>query len=120
MTMQAAGKSDRAPPLGLGRRGLIPNLYDCVIFVLVASALVLLAHGAREMGQPLARLDVAPIVLDPRNLVDRVHAVLLTGGSAYGLAAATGVMSALEDRGIGFPVGNGGFSAGNRAVRSAT
>ena len=44
-------------------------------------------------------------VLDPRNLVDRVHAVLLTGGSAYGLAAATGVMSALEDRGIGFPVG---------------
>jgi putative pantetheine hydrolase len=44
-------------------------------------------------------------VLDPRNLVDRVHAIMLTGGSAYGLAAATGVMSALEERGIGFPVG---------------
>jgi putative pantetheine hydrolase len=44
-------------------------------------------------------------VLDPRNLVEQVHAVLLTGGSAYGLAAATGVMSALEDRGIGFRVG---------------
>src|SRR5258707_968181 len=68
MTMQAAGKSDRAPPLGLGRRGLIPNPYDCVIFVLVASALVLLAHGAHQMGQPLARLDLAPVTLDPANL----------------------------------------------------
>jgi putative pantetheine hydrolase len=44
-------------------------------------------------------------VLDPRNLVDRVHAVLLAGGSAYGLDAATGVMAALEERGIGFRVG---------------
>src|SRR6267142_2555670 len=68
MTMQAAGKSDHASPLGLGRRGLIPNLYDCVIFVLVASALVLLAHGAHQMGQPLARLDLAPVTLDPANL----------------------------------------------------
>src|SRR3982074_2015988 len=68
MSMQAAGKSDRAPPLGLGRRGLIPNLYDCVIFVLVASAFVLLAHGVQQMGQPLARLDLAPVTLDPANL----------------------------------------------------
>jgi putative pantetheine hydrolase len=44
-------------------------------------------------------------VLDPRNLVERVHAVLLAGGSAYGLDAATGVMAALEQRGIGFRVG---------------
>src|SRR5882757_197760 len=66
--MQTADKSDRASPLGLGRRGLIPNLYDCVIFVLVASALVLLAHGVHQMGQPLKGLDVAPITLDPRNL----------------------------------------------------
>jgi len=68
MTMQAAGKSDHASPLGLGRRGLIPNLYDCVIFVLVASAFVLLAHGVHQMGQPLARLDLAPVTLDPANL----------------------------------------------------
>src|SRR3977135_191115 len=68
MSMQADGTSDRASPLGLGRRGLIPNLYDCVIFVLVAAAFVLLAHGAPEMGQPLARLDLAPVTLDPANL----------------------------------------------------
>ena len=35
--------------------------------------------------------------LDPRTLVDRVHAVVLSGGSAYGLAAATGVMDALGE-----------------------
>jgi L-aminopeptidase/D-esterase-like protein len=39
------------------------------------------------------------------NLVDRVHAVCLTGGSAYGLAAADGVMAELEDRRLGVPVG---------------
>jgi putative pantetheine hydrolase len=43
--------------------------------------------------------------LDPRNLVPEVHAVCLTGGSAYGLAAADGVMAWLEERDIGFPVG---------------
>ncbi len=39
------------------------------------------------------------------NLVDRVHAVCLTGGSAYGLSAADGVMAELEARGLGVPVG---------------
>jgi L-aminopeptidase/D-esterase-like protein len=44
-------------------------------------------------------------LLDPRAVVERVHAVVLTGGSAYGLAAADGVMAGLEAAGIGFPVG---------------
>ena len=42
--------------------------------------------------------------LDPRNLVDIVHAVCLTGGSAYGLAAADGVMQVLASRGLGVRV----------------
>jgi putative pantetheine hydrolase len=46
-------------------------------------------------------------VLDPRNLVDVVHAVVLGGGSAYGLAAASGVLAQLADDEIGFPVGTG-------------
>lgn len=41
------------------------------------------------------------------NLVDRVHAVLLSGGSAYGLDAATGVMRWLEEHGQGYPVTTG-------------
>jgi L-aminopeptidase/D-esterase-like protein len=43
--------------------------------------------------------------LDPRNLVDRIHAVCLTGGSAYGLAAADGVMAYLERKQLGIVVG---------------
>lgn len=43
-------------------------------------------------------------LLDPRNTVQRVHAVVLSGGSAYGLAAADGVMLALEAAGVGFAV----------------
>ncbi|WP_231619120.1 P1 family peptidase [Nonomuraea sp. SBT364] len=46
-------------------------------------------------------------LLDPRNLVERVHAVVLSGGSAYGLSAACGVMSRLADAGVGFPVEGG-------------
>ena len=41
-------------------------------------------------------------LLRPGMLVEEVHAVLLTGGSAFGLAAADGVMRFLEERGIGF------------------
>jgi L-aminopeptidase/D-esterase-like protein len=44
-------------------------------------------------------------LLDPGNLVERVHAILLSGGSAFGLDAATGVMQFLEERGIGFDTG---------------
>ncbi|MFF4587796.1 P1 family peptidase [Streptomyces sp. NPDC001388] len=43
--------------------------------------------------------------LDPRNVVQRVDAVVLTGGSAYGLDAASGVMAWLEEQGRGVPVG---------------
>lgn len=38
-------------------------------------------------------------------LVNEVHAILLTGGSAFGLAAADGVMRYLEERGVGFDSG---------------
>jgi L-aminopeptidase/D-esterase-like protein len=44
-------------------------------------------------------------LLTPGNLVDKVHAVLLAGGSAYGLDAATGVMRWLEENDIGLDVG---------------
>ena len=43
--------------------------------------------------------------LRPGTLVQEVHAVLLTGGSAFGLAAADGVERWLEERGVGFDVG---------------
>lgn len=51
------------------------------------------ATGTRELD-----------ALDPRHLVGRVDAILFTGGSAYGLGAADGVMRWLRERGRGFPV----------------
>ena len=44
-------------------------------------------------------------LLDPTASNDGIHAVLLSGGSAYGLDAAAGVMRYLEDKGIGLKVG---------------
>lgn len=41
-------------------------------------------------------------LLRPMNLVERVHAILLSGGSAFGLDAAGGVMRYLEEHGIGY------------------
>jgi L-aminopeptidase/D-esterase-like protein len=46
-------------------------------------------------------------LLNPLNLVEKVHAVLLAGGSAFGLDAAGGVMRYLEERKIGFETGAG-------------
>jgi L-aminopeptidase/D-esterase-like protein len=44
-------------------------------------------------------------LLDPANLVERIHAVVLAGGSAFGLEAACGVAELLEERGVGFDTG---------------
>ena len=44
-------------------------------------------------------------LLDPSNTVQKVHAVVLSGGSAFGLDAAAGVVRYLEEQGIGFDVG---------------
>lgn len=53
-----------------------------------------LATGTRELD-----------ALSPRHLVPRIHALLLTGGSAFGLGAADGVMEWLAGRGVGFDTG---------------
>ena len=44
-------------------------------------------------------------LLNPINLVEKVHAIVLAGGSAFGLDAATGVMRYLEENKIGFNTG---------------
>jgi L-aminopeptidase/D-esterase-like protein len=46
-------------------------------------------------------------LLDPRNLVDRIQAVVLSGGSAYGLSSVDGVMRGLADDGVGWEVAPG-------------
>ncbi|PYQ04414.1 MAG: peptidase S58 [Acidobacteria bacterium] len=41
-------------------------------------------------------------LLDPVNMVQKVHAIVLSGGSAFGLDSASGVMRYLEEKGVGF------------------
>jgi putative pantetheine hydrolase len=60
------------------------------------------AAAAVGGGAPATRDTDA---LDPRNLVGTAHAVVLSGGSAYGLDATGGTMRWLEERRIGRPVG---------------
>jgi L-aminopeptidase/D-esterase-like protein len=47
-------------------------------------------------------------LLNPLNMVDKVNAVVLSGGSAYGLDAAQGAVRFLEERGVGWKVGSAG------------
>ena len=61
-----------------------------------------LGSGEVRGGAPATR---ETDLLRPGTLVNEVNAVLLTGGSAFGLDAAAGVMRYLEERGIGFPAG---------------
>jgi L-aminopeptidase/D-esterase-like protein len=71
------------------------------------TTVVLAPHGAvagvdvRGGGPGTRETDA----LAPTNLIETIHGICLTGGSAYGLAAADGVMSWLEERDLGFPIG---------------
>jgi L-aminopeptidase/D-esterase-like protein len=74
---------------------------------LTGCTVILCRHGAvagvdQRGGAPGTR---ETDLLKPVNFVEHVHAVLLTGGSAFGLEAAGGVVRYLEERGIGFNVG---------------
>jgi len=46
-------------------------------------------------------------LLDPLNMVDKVNAIVLTGGSAFGLDVAQGVMRYLEEKGVGYKTSAG-------------
>ena len=53
-------------------------------------------------GGPASR---EPLLLDPLMAAETIHAIVLAGGSAFGLGAADGVMALLEERGTGYDVG---------------
>ncbi|MFZ1752226.1 MAG: P1 family peptidase [Caldilineaceae bacterium] len=71
----------------------------CTVILCPAGA----TAGVDVRGSAPGTREIA--LLDPVNTVQKVHAILLSGGSAFGLAAADGVMRWLEERGHGFDVG---------------
>ncbi|WP_406508205.1 P1 family peptidase [Streptomyces sp. NBC_00212] len=78
-----------------------PNALSGTTVVLAPPGGAVAAVEVRGGGPGTRETDA----LDPKNVVERIDAVVLTGGSAYGLDAAAGVMAWLEERQRGVRVG---------------
>ncbi len=86
------------PGIRVGHATDLKGVTGCTVVLCEAGATVSgevrgAAPGTRETS-----------LFEPENLVEHAHAVLLTGGSAFGLAAAAGVEQYLEERGVGYDV----------------
>jgi L-aminopeptidase/D-esterase-like protein len=110
VTMTANGQSPRAtgtgitqvPGIRVGHFTLPGGMTGCT---------VVLADGEGAVGG-VAQRGGAPgtretDLLDPTNLVERVNAIVLSGGSAFGLDAAQGVVRYLEEKNVGFKTNAG-------------
>jgi L-aminopeptidase/D-esterase-like protein len=110
LTMTAHGQSSPAqfkgltdvPGIRVGHFTLAEGRTGCT---------VILADGDGAIGG-VSQRGAAPgtretDLLDPLNMVERVNAIVLTGGSAFGLDSAQGVMRYLEEKNIGFKTGAG-------------
>jgi len=87
------------PGIAVGHATDLSHLTGCTVVLCEAGAV----GGVAVFGGAPGTRETD--LLRPDASVDRVHAVLLAGGSAFGLAAADGVVRALESRGIGFVTG---------------
>jgi len=95
----APGSLTDVPGIEVGHADDARALTGCTVVVcrqgaIAGGAVFGLAPGTRETD-----------LLRAGTLVTHVHAVLLTGGSAFGLAAADGVMRYLEEHGVGYDTG---------------
>ena len=110
LTMSASGQSVRPAAHGItqvqgirvGHFTLPGGLTGCTVVLADGDGAV--GGVAQRGGAPGTR---ETDLLDPTNLVERVNAVVLSGGSAFGLDAAQGVMKYLEERNIGFKTAAG-------------
>ncbi|MGQ0568500.1 MAG: P1 family peptidase [Armatimonadota bacterium] len=87
------------PGIRVGHASDFDGITGCTVVLAEAGAVASVevrgaAPGTRETD-----------ALDPGNLVQQVHGILLAGGSAFGLAAANGVVRYLEEHGVGYDVG---------------
>ncbi len=87
------------PGVRIGHASDYHGLTGCTVILTEAGAVC----GVDVRGSAAGTRELAPCL--PGHLVERVHAIFLTGGSAFGLDAAAGVMQFLEARGVGFPAG---------------
>src|SRR5690348_4613563 len=86
------------PGIKVGHHTLTERPTGCTVILTEAGA----AAGVDVRGAAPGTRETD--LLNPVNSVQQVHAVVLAGGSAFGLDAATGVMRYLDERNIGFKV----------------
>lgn len=87
------------PGIKVGHHTLADRPTGCTVVLTEAGA----TAGVDVRGQAPGTRETD--LLAPGNLVEKVHALVLTGGSAHGLVAADGVMRYLEEKKIGFEFG---------------
>src|SRR5438093_5649946 len=83
----------------VGHHTLSERPTGCTVILTEAGA----TAGVDVRGSAPATRETA--LLSPVGIVQQIHAITLSGGSAFGLDAASGVMRYLEEKGIGFPFG---------------
>lgn len=100
-TAAAAGGLTAVPGLKVGHHTLDGRPTGCTVILAEAGAVA----GVDVRGGAPGTRDTD--LLDPVNSIPQVHAIVLSGGSAFGLAAADGVMKYLDEKRIGFPIAGG-------------
>lgn len=89
------------PGIKVGHYTLTERPTGCTVILVEGDAV----GGVSQQGAAPATRETD--LLHPLNLVDKVNAVVLTGGSAFGLDAASGVVRWLEEHNVGFPTASG-------------
>ena len=97
------GAAHRVHGLKVGHHTLSERPTGCTVILVDGEGAV--GGVSQRGGAPGTR---GTDLLDPLNMVDKVNAVVLSGGSAYGLDAARGAVRYLEERNVGWKVGAGG------------
>lgn len=92
-------KTRTLPGIRVGHASDFRGLTGCTVVLCEGGGVC----GVDIRGSAAGTRELTPCL--PGHLVERIHAILLTGGSAFGLEAAAGVMQYLEARGVGFAAG---------------
>lgn len=90
------------PGIKVGHHTLVERPTGCTVILVDGDGA---AGGVSQRGGAPGTRETD--LLDPSNMVDKVNAVVLSGGSAFGLDAATGTVQWLEEQNIGWTTGSG-------------
>ena len=94
----ARGITD-VPGIRVGHHTLAERPTGCTVIIADSGAV----PGVAQRGGAPGTRELS--LMDPANAVEEIHAVMLSGGSTFGLAVGDGVMRYLEERGIGLRFG---------------